>query len=164
MLRISSYTVRSQVSLSDFRIFVSALEGASVSITKDNLGGLSRLCEEFNFVKLGRRLSHFRESDGFTKDVMLKDLEARKRLSASEERMQRRACESDDFKADGTTEGENNQILLQFPKIKQPGALFDDVFKFTAEGSMFECNVAQAIARSSAVSGQLSVDVRALSP
>jgi hypothetical protein len=83
----------SEVSLSDFRTFVSALEGASVPITKDNLGGLSLLWEEFHFGALTARLSHFRESGDLQEDVTLTDLETRKRLSALEERMQRRDCE-----------------------------------------------------------------------
>jgi hypothetical protein len=78
---------------SDFRTFVSALEGKSVAITKDNMGGLSRLCEEFEFGELAGRLSEFRESDELKEDVRLKDLEARKRLSALEERMQQRNSE-----------------------------------------------------------------------
>jgi hypothetical protein len=102
--------VRSQVTLSDIRTFVTALEGVSVSITTDNIGGLTRLCEEFQFGTLAARLSQFGESD--------------------------------DFKEDVTTEGERDRILLHFPELKHPGPLFDGAFKFTADGSMFECNVA----------------------
>jgi hypothetical protein len=65
MLVVSPYTVRSKVSQSDLRTFVSALEGASVPITKDNMGGLSGLCEEFRLGELAERLSLFRESDEF---------------------------------------------------------------------------------------------------
>jgi hypothetical protein len=43
MLVASRYTVISQVSVSDFRTFVSALEGAAVTINNDNFRGLSRL-------------------------------------------------------------------------------------------------------------------------
>jgi hypothetical protein len=93
MLVASSYTVKSKVSQSEFRTFVSALEGASVPITNDNIGGLTRLCEEFHFGALAERLSQFRESDDFKEDGMLKDLEARKRLLALEERMEQRDCE-----------------------------------------------------------------------
>jgi hypothetical protein len=64
-----------------------------VSITKDNLVGLSRLCEEFQFGVLAERLSHFRESDDLNEYGTQTDLEARKRLLALEERMQRRDCE-----------------------------------------------------------------------
>jgi hypothetical protein len=78
------------VSQNDIRTFVSALEGASVLITNDSLGGLSRLCEEFHFAALAERLSRFRESDDFKEDGTQKDLEARKRLLALEERMQQR--------------------------------------------------------------------------
>jgi hypothetical protein len=126
MLVASPYTVRSKVSLRDFKTFISALEGASVAITKDNIGGLSRLCEEFHFGAFLERLSQFRDSD--------------------------------DFKEDGPTEGENDRILIQFPEIKHLGSLFDDAFKYTADGAMFECTDAQAIAVSSAVSEQLLVD------
>jgi hypothetical protein len=89
----SPLPVKSKVSQRDFQTFVSALEGASVPITNDNLGGLSRLCEEFQFGALAERLSQFRESDDFKEDVTLKDLEARKRLLALEERMQQSDCE-----------------------------------------------------------------------
>jgi hypothetical protein len=95
-------------------------------ITKDNMGGLSRLCEEFHFGNWQNICSQFRESD--------------------------------DFKEDGTPEGDNNRILIQFPEIKHLSTLFDDVFNFTADGAMFECNIAQATALSWAVTEQLSVD------
>jgi hypothetical protein len=93
ILVTSPYTVRSKVSLSDIRTFVSALEGALLPITKDNMGGLTRLCEEFHFGELSGRLSQFRESDDLNEDVTLKDLEARKRLLALEEGMQQHDCE-----------------------------------------------------------------------
>jgi hypothetical protein len=125
-LTTSPYIVRSHVSQSDFGTFVSALEGSSVPLTKDNMGGLSLLCEEFQFGELSECLSQFRDSD--------------------------------DFKEDGTTEGENDRILIPSPEIKDLSPLFDDAFKFTADDAIFECNVAQAIALSSAVSEQLSVD------
>jgi hypothetical protein len=63
-----------------------------------------------------------------------------------------------DFKEDVTTERENDRILLQFAEIKHLGARFDGAFQFTAVGAMIECNVAQAIALSSPVSEQLSVN------
>jgi hypothetical protein len=49
LLVASPYIVRSQVTLSDLRTFVTALEDASVSITTDDMGGFTRLCEEFQF-------------------------------------------------------------------------------------------------------------------
>jgi hypothetical protein len=64
-----------------------------VSITNDNFGGLSLLCEEFHFEELAERLSQLRESDNFKEEATLKDLEARKRLLVLEERMQQRCCE-----------------------------------------------------------------------
>jgi hypothetical protein len=126
ILIAQSYTVKSKVSLSDFQTFVSTLEGASVTITNDNFGGFSRLCDEFHFEELAERLSQFRESE--------------------------------DFKEDGTTQAENDRILLQFPEIKHLAPLFGDAFRFTADGAIFECDVAQAIALSSAISEQGSVD------
>jgi hypothetical protein len=41
LLVASPYIVRSQVTQSDVRTFVTALEGASVPVTKDNIGGLT---------------------------------------------------------------------------------------------------------------------------
>jgi hypothetical protein len=75
------------------RTFVSALEGATVTINNGNFQALSELCEEFHFRELAERLSQFRESDGFQEDGPQKDLEARKRLSALEERIQQRDCD-----------------------------------------------------------------------
>jgi hypothetical protein len=92
-LTASPYIVRSHISQSDFRTFVSALEGASVPLTKDNLLGLTLLCEEFHFGELSERLSQFRDFDDVKEGAALKDLEARKRLSALEERMQERNCQ-----------------------------------------------------------------------
>jgi hypothetical protein len=68
--------VRSKVSQRDFPTFVSALEGASMPIANDNIGGLSQLCEEFHFGELAERLSQFRESDDLKKDWRQKDFEA----------------------------------------------------------------------------------------
>jgi hypothetical protein len=90
------------VTLSDIRTFVTAPEGASVLITTDNIGGLTRLCEEFQFGALSARLSQFRESDELKEDVMLKDLEARKRLLALEERMQQHDSEIAALRTDWT--------------------------------------------------------------
>jgi hypothetical protein len=84
----------SHITQSDFGTYVSALEDASVPLTKDNVLGLSLLCEEFHFGELSECLSQFRDSDDFKQDAALKDLEARKRLSALEERMQERNCQN----------------------------------------------------------------------
>jgi hypothetical protein len=43
------YDLKSHVSVSDFRQFVSALEGTTVTVTNNNFKGLSQLCEEFHF-------------------------------------------------------------------------------------------------------------------
>jgi hypothetical protein len=55
-----------------------------VPITKDNIGGLTRLCEEFQFGALSERLSQFCESDELKEDVTQKDLEARMQHRDSE--------------------------------------------------------------------------------
>jgi hypothetical protein len=126
VLLASPYTVKSKVSLSAFQALVSALEGASVPITNENMGGLPRLCEEFHFGELAQRLSQFRGSG--------------------------------DLNEDGTSEVENDRVLIEFSEMKHLDALSDGAFTFTADGAMFESDVAQAIALSSAVSEQLSVD------
>jgi hypothetical protein len=99
-LTLSPYTLISQVSQSDFGTFVSALEGASLSITNDNMGGLSLLSEEFRFGALSERLSQFRKSDDFKENGTMEVLEARKRLSALEERMQEHNCQIAAFRTE----------------------------------------------------------------
>jgi archaellum component FlaC len=89
-LTVSPYNVTSQVLLSDFQEFISALEGASVRITNKNFGGLSLLCDEFRFRDLARQLSEFRESGEFKEEAATEDSGARKRISALEERMHQR--------------------------------------------------------------------------
>jgi hypothetical protein len=74
------YHVKSRVSVSDFREFVSALEGAVVKVANDNFRGVSQLCEEFLFRDFAGELSQFRESGDFKEDSVL--------LSVLEERMQ----------------------------------------------------------------------------
>jgi hypothetical protein len=74
-LTVSPYTVTSKVSQNDIRTFVSALGGASMPITKDNLGGLSKLSEEFDLGELAERLSQFRESDGLNERMQQRDCE-----------------------------------------------------------------------------------------
>jgi hypothetical protein len=68
MLIASPYNVKSQVSLSECREFVSALKGDTLTINNDNFKGLSRLCDEFGFRDLVRQLSEFRNSAGFKKE------------------------------------------------------------------------------------------------
>jgi hypothetical protein len=82
--------VRWEVSLADFREFVSALEGNAIKITNDNFKGLSALCDEFRFGDLSVALSQFRDSDDSKEAETRKDAEARRRLSALEERVQQR--------------------------------------------------------------------------
>jgi hypothetical protein len=63
------YHLKSRVSASDLRAFVSALEGTAVKVTHDNFRGLSQLCEEFRFRDLAAQFSHFRTPKGFKKDA-----------------------------------------------------------------------------------------------
>jgi hypothetical protein len=74
MLVASPYTVRSEVSQRDFRTFITALEGSSVPITNDNMGGLTGLCEEFQFGELAEWLSQFRESEDLKEEETLTDV------------------------------------------------------------------------------------------
>jgi hypothetical protein len=85
MLTASPDTLTSQVSLRDFRTVVSGLEGVSVTITKNNFGAPTRLCDDFQFGALSERLSQSGESDELKEEVTQKDLEARKRVSGPEE-------------------------------------------------------------------------------
>jgi hypothetical protein len=63
------YHLKSKVSLSDFREFVSALEDTTVKVTNNNFKGLLELCEEFRFQDLRARLSQFRASEDLKKDT-----------------------------------------------------------------------------------------------
>jgi hypothetical protein len=83
-LGASPYTLKSEVSLADFRDFVALLKGQPVTITNGNFRGLSQLCQEFGFQDLGTQFSEFRDSSNFKEDS-----EARCRLCSLEERMQR---------------------------------------------------------------------------
>jgi hypothetical protein len=76
------YRVQAAVAADVFRAFVAALEGNAVDITEGNYADLSQLCEEFGFDGLTGQLSLFQPS------VALKDAEARRRISALEERWQ----------------------------------------------------------------------------
>jgi hypothetical protein len=73
----SPYTPTSQVSLADFREFVSVLEDQTVTITNANFRGLSRLCDEFRFRDLSGQLSRFRESGEFKGKETREDSETR---------------------------------------------------------------------------------------
>jgi hypothetical protein len=78
--------VKSSVTLSHFREFVSVLEGKEVEITDTNFTGLQRLCEEFGFSEFAAKLSEFRRSKGFQEAA---DADARGRIAALEERAER---------------------------------------------------------------------------
>jgi hypothetical protein len=63
------YHLKSQVSVSEFREFVSALEGTTVKVRNNNFRGLLQLSEEFCFRDLAAQLSQFRASEDFKKDA-----------------------------------------------------------------------------------------------
>jgi hypothetical protein len=86
-LTVSPYSVKSEVPVSDFRDFVSAIEGLPFSITPSNFRGLSQLSTEFGFASLSSQLSDFLDSPHFTPTPPLTEWEARLRLSSMEERM-----------------------------------------------------------------------------
>jgi hypothetical protein len=65
------YQLKSQVSLSDFQQFVSALEGTTVTVTNNNFKGLFELCEEFRFRELRAQLSQFQESGNSPENSVL---------------------------------------------------------------------------------------------
>jgi hypothetical protein len=62
------------------------------------------------------------------------------------------------FKGQATMGDTEARIPIAMRKVNQCGALFEDVFRFTAKGATLECTVGQAVALSPAVREQLSVD------
>jgi hypothetical protein len=79
------YSLKSVVSVADFREFIATLSGRPISITNDNFTGLSLLCKEFGFDSLSSRLSEFRSSPDLSDTFSIEDIDARVRLSALEE-------------------------------------------------------------------------------
>jgi hypothetical protein len=74
------YHVQSRVSVSDFREFVSALQGTTVKVTNNNFKGLSLLCDEFHFTDFTTTVTQFKSSSDFKEDaVFLSGLEDRMR-------------------------------------------------------------------------------------
>jgi hypothetical protein len=78
-LLASPYKLRSSVSLTLFRQFVSALEGNAIEIASADFSGLTQLCEEFGFEELRAKLSKFPPPPGTA-------AEAAARTAAAEER------------------------------------------------------------------------------
>jgi hypothetical protein len=83
VLAATPYRVKSSVTLSHFREFVSALEGKEVEITDTNFTWLQRLYKKFDFSEFAAKLSEFRRSMGFQE---AEDADARGRIAALEER------------------------------------------------------------------------------
>jgi hypothetical protein len=82
------YHLKSHVSLSDVRSFVSALEDTTVKVTNNNFKELLQLCEKFRFRELAGQALQFRESGNFTVDAMLLSA-LKERILAIEEEMRR---------------------------------------------------------------------------
>jgi hypothetical protein len=81
-LAASPYRVNSLVALEVFRLFLEAVEGKEIQITKQNVAKLSQLCTEFGFENLSRKISVFLDSP----DCASADPEARARILDLEER------------------------------------------------------------------------------
>jgi predicted RNase H-like nuclease (RuvC/YqgF family) len=106
------YKVTSEVSLTDFRAFISALEGRTVTMSNGNIRGLTRLSEELHFRELSAQVSQFRESEEFKEEVTQEDLETRKRLAALEERMQQRDREIAALQTELSQQQHNQEAVL----------------------------------------------------
>jgi hypothetical protein len=79
------YHLKSRVSLSDLREFVSALEGTAVKVTNNNFKGLLQLCAEFHFRDLYVQLSEFQASAGFREHAAVLSAIKERVLSIEEE-------------------------------------------------------------------------------
>jgi hypothetical protein len=75
--------VKSSVSLSVFRDFVSVLERKAIEITIINFAGLLNLWDEFNFEELSTKISEFQNW------MSLREMEIRKQIVVVEESVQR---------------------------------------------------------------------------
>jgi hypothetical protein len=89
-LAAAPHRIKSSVTLSHFREFVSVLEGKVVDITDTNFTGLQRLCEEFGFLEFAAKLSEFRPSMGFQEAA---DADARGRIAALEGKAKQHNCD-----------------------------------------------------------------------
>jgi hypothetical protein len=83
-LLATPYPLKSSVTLSIFREFVSAFEGNAVKITNTNFAGLQQLCEEFGFHEFAAKLSEFEYPNGFEETQ-----DARTRITELEEKIAR---------------------------------------------------------------------------
>jgi hypothetical protein len=88
-LLTSPYRVQSPVPPVIFRDFVTELEGNAVTITDTNFRGLEELCNEFGFSDLTAKLLGFHPSIGSKDAKEADDAEARGRMAALEEQMER---------------------------------------------------------------------------
>jgi hypothetical protein len=86
-LTATPYVLTSEVSFSDFVEFVSELEDKHVQITRDNVRGLSLLCDEFRFQAFSRRISKSHKASNLMKSAPMEDSEARMRIAVLEEQV-----------------------------------------------------------------------------
>jgi hypothetical protein len=85
-LAATPYRIKSSVTLSHFREFVSILEGKELEIKNTNFIRLQRLCEEFGFSDFAATLSQFQGSMGFQEAA---DADACGRIAALKEKAKR---------------------------------------------------------------------------
>jgi hypothetical protein len=87
-LAASPYLVNSSVGLEVFQLFLEAVEGKEIQITKQNVADLSQLCTEFGFESLSKKISAFLDLP----DYANADPEASTRISGLEERVLQQDC------------------------------------------------------------------------
>jgi hypothetical protein len=68
--------VRSNVASAVLRLFVSEVHGDAIELTTENIGGLSALCDEFQFRALSRRLETFKSTPTYRVEQRFQTLEA----------------------------------------------------------------------------------------
>jgi hypothetical protein len=83
---LSRYSVKSQVPVGHFRLFLEAVKGNDIQITNENVSSLSQLCKEFGFQRLASKVSAFCGSP----EHRIWVLEAR--LSEQEQKLQAHGC------------------------------------------------------------------------
>jgi hypothetical protein len=150
----SPYTVKSQVSLTDFRAFLSALDNSTLRITNGNFRGLSLLCEEFAARPLSAQLSQFRSSADFKDEATAKDCEARLRLSVLEERMQQRQQETAALRSELTRQSLACEALIGRVELLQgvvPPQLQANLKKLRDTTGSLQTDVAQLKGRMSSL-------------
>jgi hypothetical protein len=141
------HALRSSVSVSIFRQFVSALEGGAVAITNANILGPSQLCEEFGFEDLAVKLSRFRRIGSSAEAPTV--VSALEQLQSEVRALRIQPGPRPDFVAFCRSPCAEADLCDQ---------LVDETFTFTANGAALQCEVGQAGARTFARSGAAALD------